>query len=293
MTRPKPLLTSSNVGAQRVGELNRIVRDRWMSYDTNRITTMNEDSWLTDTAHFGALSTKHEFVAGAGKQWPPALSNWASLCIKYLMDPSSVDFGIFSTKAAISLNIVRELRFLSIDDPYGSIDRYAETLGGKYIHPTDFTSGSDGGLIFIPVAYSSTASPIPTRFDVFAKNSYQDLCDALNDLGEACSEARDEGLPAPSDAAVSNARWLLHYMYELLPWRFEVYPTPDGEIAIDVPGDPNHSVLILCDSDGGAQYFGYFDGKQHFAEHSDAHSIVGKHLRVALAAMERKDSTAR
>ena len=40
-------------------------------------------------------------------------------------------------------------------------------------------------------------------------------------------------------------------MYRILPQRYEVYPTPDAEIAIRALA-PRRSVILLCDSWGGA-----------------------------------------
>ena len=67
------------------------------------------------------------------------------------------------------------------------------------------------------------------------KAGISELNDALRDLREARDEAREEGLPQPSDTALRNAERLLREMYGISPRRFEVYPTPDGEIAIDAP----------------------------------------------------------
>ena len=75
---------------------------------------------------------------------------------------------------------------------------------------------------------------------------------ALDDLHEAVREAEEEGYPIPSDIAVGNAERLLRDMYGVLPRRYEVYPTPDGEIAIDAPNGRGSSVILLCDSQGGA-----------------------------------------
>ena len=65
-----------------------------------------------------------------------------------------------------------------------------------------------------------------------------ELNDALYDLQQATDEASGEGFPAPSDIALGNAGRLLREMYGISPRRFEVYPAPDGEIAIDAPGIP-------------------------------------------------------
>ena len=79
-----------------------------------------------------------------------------------------------------------------------------------------------------------------------------ELSNALADLREASDEARDEGFLAPSALALSNAERLLKAMYRISPRRFEVYPTPDGEIAIDAPDGSGQSVLLLCEPKSGA-----------------------------------------
>lgn len=117
-----------------------------------------------------------------------------------------------------------------------------------------------------------------------------DLCDALRDLEGVREEAREDGLPAPSDAAAANARRLLHAMYRLLPRRFEVYPMPDGEIAIDVPGGPGRSVLLLCGSDGGALCSVNMNGAHRRARYSGAHALPDGFVRSALAELARSDS---
>lgn len=84
------------------------------------------------------------------------------------------------------------------------------------------------------------------------ENAPAPLAAALRDLEEALDEAAEEDFPTPQEAAFDNARRLLRAMYAISPRRFEVYPTPDGEIAIDAPDGRGSSVLLLCDSDGGA-----------------------------------------
>ena len=74
---------------------------------------------------------------------------------------------------------------------------------------------------------------------------------ALRDLDSAEPDAREDGFPIPLKEAQENARRLLQAMFRISNRRFEVYPTPDGEVAIDARGGPGRSVLLLCDSDGG------------------------------------------
>lgn len=143
--------------------------------------------------------------------------------------------------------------------------------------------------MFPMTADSSTDSPAATDFPPFSRDLSPDLRDSLHDLREARTEAREEGFQVPSQSAVENARRLVHYIYGTLARRLEVYPTPDGEIAIDVPGDSDNSIVLLCDSDGGALCFVHIDGKQVFAKYGDAGSIPDEFLPEALAAMKRKD----
>ena len=78
------------------------------------------------------------------------------------------------------------------------------------------------------------------------------LSDMLDDLKGTSEEAREEGYPIPSQVAMANAQRLLSEMHQILPRRFEVYPTPDGEVAIDAATGRGSSVIMLCDSQGGA-----------------------------------------
>ena len=76
------------------------------------------------------------------------------------------------------------------------------------------------------------------------------LVDAFHDLDQVVEEAREEGFPEPSEVAARNAAALLRQMFTLSSRRYEIYPTPDGEIAIDAPDGHGQSVLVLCSSGG-------------------------------------------
>ena len=120
-----------------------------------------------------------------------------------------------------------------------------------------------------------------------------ELRDALRDLDEARDEAREEGFPPPSDAALRNARGLLRAMHGVSPRRFEVYPTADGEIAIDAPGGPGRSVLLLCESDGGALCLVNMNGANRRARYADAAGLPDGFVRDALGELDgSRDSTA-
>lgn len=81
------------------------------------------------------------------------------------------------------------------------------------------------------------------------------LADALADLHDAREEAAEEEFSAPSDLALKNAERLLRAMHEILPCRYEVYPMPDGEVAIDAPTSFGTAVIATCEPDGNALCF--------------------------------------
>ena len=119
------------------------------------------------------------------------------------------------------------------------------------------------------------------------------LNDALCDLRDASDEASEEGFPAPSDLALGNAERLLSEMYGISPRRFEVYPTPDGEIAIDAPGGRGRSVLLLCDSEGGALCLVNMNGDHCRARYSTTERLPDSFVRKALSGLTHESDQAR
>ena len=109
----------------------------------------------------------------------------------------------------------------------------------------------------------------------------QDLEEALEDLRTTPDEAIDEAYPQPTQLALANAGRMLRRMHALLPTRLEVYPTPDGEIAIVAPCT-RQSVMVLCDSNGGALCMVNMDGEHRRAKYSAASSLPDSLLRDAL-----------
>ena len=90
----------------------------------------------------------------------------------------------------------------------------------------------------------------------------KELAEAREDLLRVFQEAEEEGYPRPTELAFNAAARLLTTMYAISPRRFEVYPTPDAEIAIDTAPRPGKSLIVLCDSDGEVLYLLYIDGCQ-------------------------------
>ena len=113
------------------------------------------------------------------------------------------------------------------------------------------------------------------------------LNDALRDLREASDEASEEGFPQPSDIALENAERLLGEVYGIFPRRFEVYPTPDGEIAIDAPDGQERSVILLCDSEGGTLCLVNLNGHHRRARYSTTETLPDGFVHEALDDLER------
>ena len=118
------------------------------------------------------------------------------------------------------------------------------------------------------------------------KADISELNDALHDLRETRDEARDEGFPQPSDIALENAERLLREMYGISPRRFEVYPTPNGEIAIDAPAGQGRSVILLCDSEGGALCLVNLNGHHRRARYSTTETLPDGFMHETLAELK-------
>lgn len=113
---------------------------------------------------------------------------------------------------------------------------------------------------------------------------------ALDDLGDSIAEAREEGFPIPSTAAIGNADRLVKAMYEISPRRFEVYPTPDGEVAIDAPNGRGSSVILLCDSDGGALCMAHLNGRHRSRRYTTTDALPDDFLREVLTELEHESN---
>lgn len=122
---------------------------------------------------------------------------------------------------------------------------------------------------------------------VSRSESSQDLRDALDDLGTAVEDANEEDYPAPSPAALSSANRVLREMYVLRQMRYEVYPTPDAEIAIVAPGGRRRSVMVLCGPDEGALCMVNLNGDHRRARYSTSETLPDEFLREALEDLAR------
>ena len=120
-----------------------------------------------------------------------------------------------------------------------------------------------------------------------------ELRDALQDLREVRREAADEGIPEPSATAMENAEHLLKGLYSTSRRRFEVYPTPDAEIAIYAPGGYKRSVLVFCESEGGVLCMVNMNGEHRRARYESARTLPDGFVREALTELDQVASQPR
>lgn len=107
----------------------------------------------------------------------------------------------------------------------------------------------------------------------------QEPNDGSKELAVVRSEAAEEGYPAPSFKAQENARGLL---LSDLPADHEMYPTPDGAIAIDIPGGRGRSVIVMCDADGSVGCYVNLPSGVRRARYENGGSLPDGFLREAL-----------
>ena len=104
-------------------------------------------------------------------------------------------------------------------------------------------------------------------FDVTASPAVPDF---LRDLHEVPNEADEEGYPVPPKEILQLAERLGHKILPFCKRKCEVYPTPDGEVALDVSSErrsliiiiePSATVLCLVNIDGKKRWkrFGSID----------------------------------
>ncbi|MDD9820773.1 MAG: hypothetical protein OXR07_07830 [Nitrospira sp.] len=169
----------------------------------------------------------------------------------------------------------------------GSLDVVSvyQALHGKASSP----EGVIPSVINIPSEFTVTSSDtLPSNAPLIhiAESYTSPLNDALRDLREVRDEAREEGFPQPSEQALQNAKRLLIEMYGISPRRFEVYPTPDSEIAIDAPDGQGRSVILLCDSEGGALCLVNMNGNHRRARYATTKTLPDGFVREALAGLQ-------
>ena len=113
------------------------------------------------------------------------------------------------------------------------------------------------------------------------------LTQALEVLDQVVDEARSEGYETPNSIAIVHARRIVKRLYDNLVYPIQVYPMPDGEVAVDVTNGDGSSVLILCCSDGGTLCFVNIDGNQRRAHYSISDILPDGFMQEALEELQQ------
>ena len=114
------------------------------------------------------------------------------------------------------------------------------------------------------------------------------LANALRDLHEINDEADEEGIPPVSESAIANADRLIRALYDILPRQYLVELLPEGVIAITVPGGFRCSLMLLCESDGGALCSVNMNGEHRRKRYPHANQLPDRLLREALSELGRE-----
>ena len=114
----------------------------------------------------------------------------------------------------------------------------------------------------------------------------RDLSDALADLADASEEAREDGLPIPSQQLLDASEQILRKLYDIWPHRFEVYPDQDGAIAIDARNDRGSAVLVLCEPGGEVLCLVHTHGEQQSNRYPSSEDLPDDFLSGAFSSLE-------
>ena len=113
------------------------------------------------------------------------------------------------------------------------------------------------------------------------------IANALRELDELNDEAKEEGIEPPSESAMTDAKRVLRAIYDILPRDYVMDLFPEGVIAIIVPGGFKRSVMVLCESDGGALCSVNMNGKHRRKRYLRTDQLLlDSFLREALRELE-------
>ncbi len=115
------------------------------------------------------------------------------------------------------------------------------------------------------------------------------LANALRDLHELIAEAHEEEIAPPSESAMADADSLIRAIYDIRPRQYLVELLPEGVIAITIPGGFRCSVMLLCESEGGALCSVNINGKHRRKRYLRTDQLLpDSFLREALRELERE-----
>ena len=107
------------------------------------------------------------------------------------------------------------------------------------------------------------------HFDYQISSVSQERWRTLRELNEVRTEAEEEGYPIPSPEVVRSAEYLLRKLLPFCLPPFDVYPTPDGEVALDISSEQG-SVILLCEPAGTVLCLVNMGGTKQWKRYSSA-----------------------
>ena len=159
----------------------------------------------------------------------------------------------------------------------GPLVATTEVERSQFLDMSAITAHAFGRLVYSPTDGILAASRLQNRLRTFSAVEH--------DLADVRNEAESEGWPMPTETVCSDARRVLVEMFEILPCRYEVYPTSHGEVAIDLPSDFSTSILVVCASGGRAMYFVTVAGEDRIRENLPVEDLPDQFLRQELVGL--------
>lgn len=113
---------------------------------------------------------------------------------------------------------------------------------------------------------------------------------ALARMDRIADEAAEEEFELPTDVGIENARAMLAVMFNLAPREYDVYPMPDGEVAIDT-GKPERRIFVFCPPNGGVQCIGWIGNERRDVSFGTVEEVPTEFLSEILSNLETVDHT--
>ena len=88
------------------------------------------------------------------------------------------------------------------------------------------------------------------------------LVEALQDLAGVKAEANEQGYPEPTSGAIETAGVLVRKMHGISAQRYDIYPTDDGEVVIDVGEQGSRRLFVFCYPNRDVLFIGWVDGER-------------------------------
>ena len=132
---------------------------------------------------------------------------------------------------------------------------------------------------------------MPIKTPAFSQVEFTNGITISSTPEQVVKEAQSEGYEIPGSIAIVNAEYIIRRIFDDLLCPFEVYPMPDGEVAIDVTNGNGSSVLILCCSNGSTLCCVNIDGNHRRAHYSNSDALPDSFMCEALEELQQEQNS--